>query len=142
MGMFATNRLYGTLSLAGIILGAWYTLSLVRRTFFGRLREPVQAHAHSPVVSHHQAHAHTETPLTDLNLRELCALAVLIVPIFWIGLYPQFFTRRMQPSLQPIVALLQEQGAAMLARKSDAPADRPAQAAAPAASSANSTISR
>ena len=100
------------------------------------------------VVSHHQAHgqahdsSHAETPLTDLNLRELCALAVLIVPIFWIGLYPQFFTRRMQPSLQPIVALLQEQGAAMLARKSDPPADRPAQAAAPAASSANSTISR
>jgi NADH-quinone oxidoreductase subunit M len=144
MGMFATNRLYGTLSLAGIILGAWYTLSLVRRTFFGRLREPVQSHAHSPVVSHHQAHGqpHAETPLTDLNLRELCALGVLIVPIFWIGLYPQFFTRRMQPSLQPIAALLQEQGAAMLAQQGALPVERPAQAAAPAASSAKSTISR
>jgi len=143
MGMFATNRLYGTLSLAGIILGAWYTLSLVRRTFFGRLREPVQSHQHSPVVSHHQAHGHhAETPLTDLNLREMCALAVLIVPIFWIGLYPQFFTRRMQPSLQPIVAVLQEQGAVMLSRQGALPAERPVQASQPAPSPANSTISR
>jgi len=143
MGMFATNRLYGTLSLAGIILGAWYTLSLVRRTFFGRLREPVQSHQHSPVVSHHQAHGHpAETPLTDLNLREMCALGVLIVPIFWIGLYPKFFTRRMQPSLQPIVAVLQEQGAVMLSQKNALPVERPVQASQPAPSPANSTISR
>jgi NADH-quinone oxidoreductase subunit M len=142
MGMFATNRLYGTLSLAGIILGAWYTLSLVRRTFFGRLREPVQSHHQAPVVSHHQAHEHHHTALADLNLRELCALGVLIVPIFWIGLYPQFFTRRMQPSLQPIVAVLQENGAVMLSQRENPRGERPVQASRPDQQSVNNTTSR
>jgi len=72
----------------------------------------------------------------------MCALGVLIVPIFWIGLYPKFFTRRMQPSLQPIVAVLQEQGAVMLSQKNALPVERPVQASQPAPSPANSTISR
>ncbi|MCY2963213.1 MAG: NADH-quinone oxidoreductase subunit M, partial [Planctomycetota bacterium] len=122
LGMFATNKLYATMSLSGIILGAWYTLSLVRRTFFGRLREPVQehGHGHAPVAARHGAepahggHGSDHVPLKDLNFREMVALGVLIVPIFWIGLYPQFFTSRMQPSLQPIVALLQAHGATHL----------------------------
>lgn len=123
MGMFAASRLYGSLAVSGIILGAWYTLSLVRRTFFGRLREPVQEHA--PAGHRHThgapqpAHAaeHEHAPLSDLNFRELAALAVLLVPIVWIGLYPQFFTRRMQPSLRPIVAALQSQGAPRFASR-------------------------
>jgi NADH-quinone oxidoreductase subunit M len=124
MGMFATSRLYGTLAVSGIILGAWYTLGLVRRTFFGRLREPALEHHHSPGHrqsrdSHQAGHVDRadHAPLTDLNFRELAALVVLLIPIVWIGVYPQFFTRRMQPSLRPIVAALQSQGAARLASR-------------------------
>jgi NADH-quinone oxidoreductase subunit M len=92
MGMFATNKLYATLGLTGIILGAWYTLWLVQRTFFGRLREPV-------AEGHGAEHAH----VSDLNVRELAALAPIMVMIFWIGLYPEYFTRRMEPSVQRVV---------------------------------------
>jgi len=102
----------------------------------------VQSHHQAPVVSHHQAHEHHHTALADLNLRELCALGVLIVPIFWIGLYPQFFTRRMQPSLQPIVAVLQENGAVMLSQRENPRGERPVQASRPDQQSVNNTTSR
>jgi NADH-quinone oxidoreductase subunit M len=90
--MFRVDRLYGCLGLTGIILGAWYMLWLVQRTFFGRLREPL-AEGHGP-------HA----PPTDLNAREILALAPIIVLIVWIGIHPQFFTRRMEPSINKVVA--------------------------------------
>jgi len=94
LGMFASNRLYAVLGLTGIILGAWYTLWLVQRTFFGRLREPV--------VEGHEVH---EAP-GDLNFREIAALAPILVMIVWIGIYPQFFIRRMEPSINQVVRRL------------------------------------
>ena len=94
MGMFANNRLYASLGLTGIILGAWYMLWLVQRTFFGRLREPV--------VEGHGVH---RAP-GDLNFREIAALAPILVLIVWIGIYPQFFIRRMEPSINEVVKKL------------------------------------
>ncbi|MGE5195466.1 MAG: complex I subunit 4 family protein [Deltaproteobacteria bacterium] len=95
MGMFQYNRLYATLGLTGIILGAWYMLWLVQRTFFGRLREPV--------LEGHGDHM----PPGDLSAREILALAPILVLIVWIGIYPQFFTSRMEPSINQVVQGLQ-----------------------------------
>jgi NADH-quinone oxidoreductase subunit M len=95
MGMFASSKRYAALGLTGIILGAWYTLWLVQRTFFGRLREPVV-----------EGHGPSQLAITDLNLREIAALAPILVLIFWIGLYPEFFTSRMQPSINKVVSKL------------------------------------
>jgi NADH-quinone oxidoreductase subunit M len=94
MGMFASNRLYAALGLTGIILGAWYMLWLVQRTFFGRLREPVL-----------EGHGDHKTP-GDLNFREIAALAPILALIVWIGVYPQFFIRRMEPSISAVVQKL------------------------------------
>ena len=94
LGMFRMDRMYACLGLTGIILGAWYMLWLVQRTFFGRLREPIaEGHGHHPEV-------------TDLNAREIFALAPILVLIVWIGIDPQFFTRRMEPSIDKVVARL------------------------------------
>ncbi|MBI3862648.1 MAG: NADH-quinone oxidoreductase subunit M, partial [Planctomycetia bacterium] len=110
MGMFATNRLYAILGLTGIILGAWYTLWLVQRTFFGRLREPVaERHGHGE----HAAPA-------DLNFREMAALAPILVLIFWIGLYPDYFTSRMQPSVDHVVKTLSRAHPAAVAAREKA----------------------
>jgi NADH-quinone oxidoreductase subunit M len=82
---------YKTMAVAatfGVVLGAWYMLYLVQRVFFGPLKE-----AH---------HAHGEPPVRDLSLREVAALVPLVVFIFWIGLHPQFFLERMQPTLDPL----------------------------------------
>lgn len=103
MGMFHQDRLdweashgtlYGFLGLTGIILGAWYMLWLVQRTYFGRLREPV--------IEDHGDHQ----PVTDLKPREIFALAPVLVLIVWIGVDPQFFIRRTEPSIQQVVEKL------------------------------------
>lgn len=100
MGMFKSDKLYAILSLSGIILGAWYMLWLVQRTFFGKLREPV-LEDHGP-AGHHTDHP----PIADLNARELCALAPIVAMIVWIGVYPQFFIRRMEPSIGRVMEQL------------------------------------
>ena len=75
------------LSVSGVVLGAWYMLHLVRRVFFGPLREP-------------PAHVGEEhAPVADMNLREILALAPLVVFIFWIGLRPADFLTPMNNTL-------------------------------------------
>ncbi|MSR59079.1 MAG: NADH-quinone oxidoreductase subunit M [Planctomycetaceae bacterium] len=106
MGMFKSNWLYAVLSLSGIILGAWYMLWLVQRTFFGRLREPGHeghGHAASGLAAHDAGDYSSESALTDLNVRELCALVPVVVLIAWIGIYPQYFIRRMEPSISQVM---------------------------------------
>ncbi|HLJ09803.1 MAG TPA: hypothetical protein VKU82_01370, partial [Planctomycetaceae bacterium] len=98
IGMFENNRLYAALGLTGIILGAWYMLWLVQRTFFGRFREPLEAA---------QAAGHEPR---DLNGREILALAPILALVVWIGVYPQFFIRRMEPSVSHVVAKLAAAG--------------------------------
>lgn len=73
------------LAITGVVLGAWYMLKLVRAIFFGKLNEP-----HEP-GDHHT--------VADCSFREIAALAPLAVFVLWIGLFPQFFLQRMQPSL-------------------------------------------
>jgi NADH-quinone oxidoreductase subunit M len=105
MGMFRSRPLFAVLSLSGIILGAWYMLYLVQRTFFGKLREPTPeatGHDAAHAAGSHEGHA----VLHDLNFRELCALVPLVVLIFWIGIAPQFFISRMEPSISQVVEQL------------------------------------
>jgi NADH-quinone oxidoreductase subunit M len=88
----AQLRLIAVLAVAGVVLGAWYMLQLVQRVFFGPLREPAAAGAHA-------AHA-----VRDLSGREVAALSLIAVFVFWIGLQPAFFLERMQPTLEELAA--------------------------------------
>jgi NADH-quinone oxidoreductase subunit M len=88
------------LAVFGVVLGAWYMLYLVQRVFFGVLKET--------------EHAAGQPPVRDLSLREMAALAPLMVFVFWIGLQPDFFLSRMRPTLEPMTrraeqALLERQ---------------------------------
>jgi NADH-quinone oxidoreductase subunit M len=87
-------RTISVLAVLGVVLGAWYMLWLVQRTFFGKLKEP--------------EHRAGDPPVRDLSARELCALAPLLVFIFWIGLAPKFFLDRMHPTLAPIAERVAE----------------------------------
>jgi len=101
------------LATSGVVLGAWYMLTLVGRLFFGPLNEPLA----SPVAERDgQAFAtpggdedwktyHVSTgqhAIEDLNLREILALAPLFVFIVWIGIQPNYFLRRMTPAVRQI----------------------------------------
>jgi len=112
----------------GVVLGAWYMLWLYQRVFFGPLKEPSGDAGHlnpanvatpevavvpaSPVehsrgeaADHHTTHGHGDElhddahGVPDLRFREFCALAPLLVFVFWIGLQPQTFLKPMQPAV-------------------------------------------
>jgi NADH-quinone oxidoreductase subunit M len=98
------------LALTGVVLGAWYMLWLVQRVFFGPLKEP------------HAAGHHEE--VSDLSLREILALAPLVVFVVWIGLRPGDFLSRMGPSLESArrpAALIVEQSRLTPAASQDSP---------------------
>jgi NADH-quinone oxidoreductase subunit M len=78
----------GVLAVSGVVLGAWYMLYLVQRVFFGPVREP-QRHGEG-------------SPVRDLNVREVLALAPLVVFIVWIGVQPRFFLDRMSGTLNEV----------------------------------------
>jgi NADH-quinone oxidoreductase subunit M len=87
-GPVAVYRVISVLAVFGVVLGAWYMLWLVQRVFFGPLREPAI-----------ESHETKEEPIRDLSAREVAGLAPLVVLIFWIGLQPSFFLKRMTPTL-------------------------------------------
>ncbi len=79
------------LAVTGVILGAWYMLSLVRRVFFGPA---------SPLVAEEAGHESDEPAVKDLDWRERLALAPLAVLVLWIGVWPASFVEPMAPALE------------------------------------------
>ncbi len=65
----STALVWAVIAVSGVVLGALYMLWLAQRLLFGTTKVP-----HGPVA--------------DLNTREKLILAVLLVPVFWIGLAP------------------------------------------------------
>jgi NADH-quinone oxidoreductase subunit M len=74
LGMFDRWQVAAVVGTAGILLGAWYLLTMVMHVFFGPLKEPA-----------HEGHG----PVGDLNGREIAALVPIVVLCFVLGLYPQ-----------------------------------------------------
>ena len=62
---------WAAFAVLGIVLGAAYLLWLFQRTMLGPMTNP------------------KNEILRDLNLREICVMAPLVLWCFWIGLYPK-----------------------------------------------------
>ncbi|MGD9125839.1 MAG: NADH-quinone oxidoreductase subunit M [Planctomycetia bacterium] len=81
---------WAVIAVLGVVLGAWYMLRMIRRVFFGPLKEPkVKPSDHGEEAADHK--------ISDLSWREIGAMAPLVVIIVWIGVWPQFFLDRMSP---------------------------------------------
>jgi NADH-quinone oxidoreductase subunit M len=52
--------------------------------------------------------------LLDLDLREKAILAALLIPIFWIGVYPNYFTARLDGSVSELLQTMEVRKAAAL----------------------------
>jgi NADH-quinone oxidoreductase subunit M len=96
------GRLLVTLSVFGVVLGAWYTLTLVMRIFFGPLKEPGAAahHAMRPETGGHGAE-----PVRDLRGREIAALAPIAALCLLIGMYPQPLLDSVRPDLRVVARI-------------------------------------
>jgi len=85
LASFKANFWYAFLAATTLVLGAAYTLWLVKRVIFG------------PVANDHVAH------LTDLNGREFVILAVLAAAVLVIGVWPAPLLEIMQASVRHLV---------------------------------------
>jgi len=81
IGAYLASPPVAVVATSGIVLGAAYMLWMVRRVLMG----PVE-------------HAENRS-LIDLSRRERFVLVALVVPIFWIGIYPDPLLRRIEPSV-------------------------------------------
>ena len=97
-GVFVTThpflgggKVWAAFAASGIVLGAAYMLNLYQRTMFGKVENPKNER------------------LPDLTHREFATFAPLLILAVWMGLYPAPFLRRLDTSVQHIIARVSPQ---------------------------------
>jgi NADH-quinone oxidoreductase subunit M len=85
LGTFKTNVTYAVIGTSGIVLAAVYMLWMVQRVFYGTVDNE------------------DNRKLTDIDLREKLLAIPLVIMIFWIGIYPQTFLSKIEPSVQHLI---------------------------------------
>jgi NADH-quinone oxidoreductase subunit M len=100
-GAFAASPWVATPATFGVVLAAAYLLWAYRRVFFGPVEEP------------------ENRSLIDLDWRERFVLLAMLVPIVWIGVYPNPFLRRLDASVGDLLHLMEQKKVAALEAASD-----------------------
>jgi NADH-quinone oxidoreductase subunit M len=90
VGTFKANGAYAVVAATGIILAAAYMLWMYQRVMFGELTKP------------------ENRALKDLSGREIFVLSCVTLFIFWIGVYPQTFLSRMEPTVKAYLVQVQQ----------------------------------
>ena len=85
LGAFGANAWVAVVATGGGVLAAAYMLWMYRRVVFGALDKP------------------ENRGLIDLDLRERAVALALVVPILWIGVYPDPLLRRIEPSVSVLL---------------------------------------
>jgi NADH-quinone oxidoreductase subunit M len=88
LGAFKAEPLWAVLGGVGIVLGAWYMLWMFQRVMFGE------------VVGEENRR------MKDLVPREAALLLPLIVVIVWIGVHPNTFLEKTEPSVKALITRL------------------------------------
>ncbi len=87
---FQANAWYGVIAATGVILAALYLLLMVQKVLFG------------PVT-----HEENRT-MPDIAWNELAAVIPLIILMFWIGIHPNTFLKKMEPSVRQLLVTVRE----------------------------------
>jgi NADH-quinone oxidoreductase subunit M len=90
-GVFVANKIWAAFAASGIVLGAAYMLNLYQKTMFGKIENPKNER------------------LLDLSHREFATFAPLLVLAVWMGLYPAPFLRRIESSVDHVIARVSPQ---------------------------------
>ena len=106
-GSFQTHPGYATVAATGVILAAIYLLWLVQAVFFG------------PITNEENR------SIPDIAWNEIAAVVPLMIMIVWIGVHPNTFLRKMEPSVQQLLATVKgEQPEKVMTASLAAPATR------------------
>jgi len=89
VGVFQTNKIAALLATSGVIWAAVYMLWMFQRVMFGKVTNPANE------------------KLTDVNSREIAYFTPLIALIFIMGVYPNPFLEKIEPSVENLVAHVQ-----------------------------------
>ncbi len=84
-----TAYLFAGVGASGVIFAAGYLLWMWRRVMFGPLDKP------------------ENEALQDLNLREILYLTPIVLMAIFMGVFPQFFLGRMEPSIHQFLGYMQ-----------------------------------
>ncbi|RLA96554.1 MAG: NADH-quinone oxidoreductase subunit M [Deltaproteobacteria bacterium] len=82
LGTFRSNPVYAVLGATGVIWGAAYMLWMFQRVMFGPVTKP------------------ENEGLSDLSPREVLTLVPIVIMIFWMGIFPKFFFKKMDLSVE------------------------------------------
>jgi NADH-quinone oxidoreductase subunit M len=86
LSSFAANFWYAALAALTLILSAGYSLYLVKRVFFGDIKNKAVAE------------------MQDLNKREFAILGILALAVLLLGVWPNPLVELMQPSVQQLLS--------------------------------------
>ena len=86
VGLFKVAPWMATISALGLIVAAVYSLIMMQRAFQGKPKEGLQ--------------------LPDYGVREMLTMAVMIIGLVWLGLYPQPVLDTAQPVLDSLTGLV------------------------------------
>jgi NADH-quinone oxidoreductase subunit M len=84
-GSFQTHPVAATIAASGVILAAIYLLWLVQKVFFG------------PVTNEENRN------VPDMAWHEIAAMVPLVIFMVWIGVHPNTFLKKMEPSVTHLV---------------------------------------
>ena len=96
-GMTKVNPVLAFLGTGGILLGAWYLLTMLKNVFFGPLKEPGD-HGHGHPGEHPAVH--------DLDGREIVILVPILVLCLLLGVFPQPVIEATRPDLTVVTNIL------------------------------------
>jgi NADH-quinone oxidoreductase subunit M len=99
MGAFRPMKGFTVAAAVGIVFAAVYMLWMFQRVMFGAIGNEKNRH------------------LPDMNAREVAYMLPLLLFIFWIGVYPQTFLRKMEASVSAVVTQMEEKRKAALAER-------------------------
>jgi NADH-quinone oxidoreductase subunit M len=88
-GMFRRDPWYAVLGASGLVLAAWYLLTMLQSVFFGPPRASVSENA----------------AVRDISLRELAAILPIAAACLWIGLRPQPLVELIRPEVEAVARL-------------------------------------
>jgi NADH-quinone oxidoreductase subunit M len=96
LGAFRSIMPFAIVATFGIVLAAWYLLDAVRKMLQGPITKP------------------ENSTVRDLNWREILTLVPILVLFFVIGLFPNLFFDKINPSAQAVVDALNSRPAVSL----------------------------
>ncbi len=99
VGAFKAYPVFAVLGTTATVLSAAYMLWMYKRVFF------------------HEVTVEANKDLKDLSLREFAIMLMIVLPMFWIGVYPKPVLERMEPSVLHFISQVKGQSSVQIQQK-------------------------